>query len=193
MMAHTRKLLLLLLLVLALLVTASCASEKNPDVVKQPGNTNDVEQQSASKPPADQGTMRLTVYYATQDAMNLVPEVHVVEKNDRPAKTAVELLLAEPSSKQLVRVLPAGTKLKSLVVRDRIAYVDFNDKIIKNNSGGSATEMLLVASIVNTLTEFPDISKVQILVEGKTVETLSGHMSIGQPLSRSEGIIKKNM
>jgi spore germination protein GerM len=50
-----------------------------------------------------------------------------------------------------------------------------------------------VAAVVNTLTEFPDIHKVQILVEGKTVETLSGHMSVGQPLSRSEGIIKKNM
>ncbi len=192
MMAHTRKLLLLLLMVLALLVTA-CANEKTPDMVKQPENANAAEQQSADKPPAGQGSMRLTVYFATQDAMNLVPEVHAVEKNDHPAKTAMELLLAEPSSKQLVRVLPTGTKLKSLDVRDHIAYVDFTDKIIKNNGGGSATEMLIVASIVNTLTEFPDIHKVQILVEGKTVETLSGHMSIGQPLSRSEGIIKKNM
>lgn len=192
MMAHTRKLLFLLLMVLTLLVTA-CANEKTPDMVKQPENTNAAEQQSASKPPADQGSMRLTVYFATQDAMNLVPEVHAVEKNDHPAKTAVELLLAEPSSKQLVRVLPTGTKLKSLVVRDHVAYVDFTDKIIKNNGGGSATEVLIVASIVNTLTEFPDIHKVQILVEGKTVETLTGHMSVGQPLSRSEGIIKKNM
>lgn len=191
MMAHTRKLLFLLLMVLTLLVTA-CANEKTPDMVKQPENTNAAEQQSASKPPADQGSMRLTVYFATQDAMNLVPEVHAVEKNDHPAKTAVELLLAEPSSKQLVRVLPTGTKLKSLVVRDHVAYVDFTDKIIKNNGGGSATEVLIVASIVNTLTEFPDIHKVQILVEGKTVETLTGHMSVGQPLSRSEGIIKKN-
>jgi spore germination protein GerM len=83
--------------------------------------------------------------------------------------------------------------LKNLTVRDHIAYVDFNDKIIKNNVGGSATEILIVAAVVNTLTEFPDIHKVQILVEGKTVETLSGHMSVGQPLSRSEGIIKKNM
>lgn len=192
MMAHTRKLLLLLLMVLALLVTA-CANEKTPDMVKQPENANAAEQQSAGKPPAGQESMRLTVYFATQDAMNLVPEVHAVEKNDHPAKTAMELLLAEPSSKQLVRVLPTGTKLKSLAVRDHVAYVDFTDKIIKNNGGGSATEMLIVASIVNTLTEFPDIHKVQILVEGKTVETLSGHMSIGQPLSRSEGIIKKNM
>jgi spore germination protein GerM len=189
-MAHTRKLWFLVLMMLALLVSA-CANDKTPDMTKQPENPPATEQQSPVKPPNGQGAMRLTVYYATQDAMNLVPEVHAVEKNDHPAKTAIELLLAEPSNKQLVRVLPAGTKLKSLAVRDHIAYVDFNDKIVKNNGGGSATEILIVAGIVNTLTEFPDIHKVQILVEGKTVETLNGHMSVGEPLSRSEGIIKK--
>ena len=72
-----------------------------------------------------------------------------------------------------------------------IAYVDFNDKLVKNNTGGSTAEILLVAAIVNTLTEFHDIQKVQILVEGKKIDTISGHMDIGEPLSRSEKIIKK--
>jgi len=192
-MAHTRKLLFLALMVLTLLV-AACANDKTPDISKLTENTPpSADQQAVNQPPTGQAPMRITVYHATPDAMYLVPEVHSVDKNDHPAKTAVELLLTDPANKQLTRVLPTGTKLKNLTVRDHIAYVDFNDKIIKNNVGGSATEILIVAAVVNTLTEFPDIHKVQILVEGKTVETLSGHMSVGQPLSRSEGIIKKNM
>ena len=50
--------------------------------------------------------------------------------------------------------------------------------------------MLLVAAIVDTLTEFPDIQKVQILVNGKKVDTIAGHMDTGEPLSRSEKVIK---
>ncbi len=38
--------------------------------------------------------------------------------------------------------------------------------------------MLLVAEIVNTLTEFSEIQTVQILVTGKKVNTISGHMDI---------------
>ena len=52
-------------------------------------------------------------------------------------------------------------------------------------------EILTVGAIVNTLTEFPDVEKVQILVEGKKVSTLFGHLDVSDPLSRSPGIIKK--
>ena len=38
--------------------------------------------------------------------------------------------------------------------------------------------------IVNTLTEFPDIERVQILVDGEIVESIGGHILILQPLQR---------
>ncbi|MGL5514336.1 MAG: GerMN domain-containing protein [Sporomusa sp.] len=135
--------------------------------------------------------MHLVAYYATKDAMYLVPEVYEVPVNSRPARTAMEFLLAGPKSSELVGVMPPGVKLKNLSIKDHVAYVDFNDAIIKNNTGGSASEILLVGAIVNTLTEFPDIQQVQILVDGKKVETISGHLATGEPLSRSEKIIKK--
>jgi germination protein M len=161
------------------------------------------EQSSQVQPPAGQkpsgsegagqgpNTMRIVVYFATGDALHLAPEVRTVAKNDHPVKTSIELLLAGTSKPGLVSVIPKGTQLRALNVKDHVAYVDFNDKIVKNNPGGSATETLLVASIVNTLTEFPEIEKVQILVEGKQVDTITGHMDVSQPLSRSERIIKK--
>ncbi|MEN6565574.1 MAG: GerMN domain-containing protein [Veillonellales bacterium] len=136
-------------------------------------------------------TMRLTVYQATADGMYLVPDAHVVPKNDHPARTALELLLAGTNKPNTVSVVPKGTKVRNLWLQDHIAYVDFNDKIVKNNTGGSAAEMLLVGAIVNTLTEFQEVHKVQILVEGKNIDTISGHMDISEPLSRSEKIIKK--
>ena len=43
---------------------------------------------------------------------------------------------------------------------------------------------MLIGSIVNTLTDFPEVEKVQILIEGASVETLSGHMDLSEPLTR---------
>jgi len=130
--------------------------------------------------------MSIKIYYASQDASSLVPEIHVIPKTIHPARDAMELLLQEPQSPQLLKVLPEGVKLRGLVIKDHVAFIDFNDKLIKNNHGGSTTESLTVGSIVNTLTEFSEIHKVQILVEGKKVATISGHLDVSEPLGRSE-------
>jgi len=191
MMLHTRGILLVVLAVLVLALAGCSDVAPNPGIVPN----NNQEQGNSPQPssPQPQPTMQLTVYHATRDAMYLVPEIQVVAKNDHPAQTAVELLLNEPTNKDLVQVLPKGTKLLKIQVKDHIAYVDFNNKLVKNNTGGSATEVLIVGAIVNTLTEFPEIQRVQILVEGKKIETISGHMDVSEPLSRSEKIIKKSL
>lgn len=157
-----------------------------------PGSNKSIEQsQPAGTAVNLEKTMQLVVYHATKDAMYLVPVIHKVPVDSHPARTAIELLLAGSKNPELVGVMPEGTQLKNLTIKDHIAYADFNDKLIKRNGGGSATEILLVAAIVNTLTEFPDIHQVQILVNGKKIETISGHMDTSEPLSRSEKIIKK--
>lgn len=169
-------------------LSSKTATDANKNVQQQgtvPGN------QSNQSTVIGQDKMVVTVYNGTKDGKNLVPEIHIVAKNDHPAQTAMELLLAGTKNVDLVSVMPNGTKLKNIMIKDHIAYVDFNDKLVKNNTGGSASEILLVASIVNTLTEFHNIQKVQILVEGKKIDTISGHMDIGEPLSRSEKIIKR--
>lgn len=180
---------LLALLLIALLV-AGCSGNVPATGLpgSDPGKT--VDKQPVNSSPA-QDNMKLTVYYATKDAMHLVAEVHEVPKNSHPAQTALELLPVAPSNRDLVSTLPQGTKVRGISVKDHVAVVDFSDAIIKNNPGGSATEALLVGAVVNTLTEFSDIHKVQILVEGKKVESLTGHMDVSEPLSRSEKIIKK--
>jgi spore germination protein GerM len=87
--------------------------------------------------------------------------------------------------------MPVSTRLLSLKIKDGIAAANFSSNLTRFG-GGSATEILLVAAIVNTLTEFPEIKQVQILIEGKKVETLAGHIDISEPLGRSEKIIRRS-
>ncbi len=143
--------------------------------------------------PNPQKTMVITTYQATKDGMYLVPETHTVPQNEHPAQTALELLVAGTKNPELISIVPHGTKVLGVKIKNHIAYADFNSAIVKNNPGGSTEEMLLVAAIVDTLTEFHDIQKVQILVDGKTVDTINGHMDTSEPLSRSEKIIKKQL
>lgn len=195
-MVSKKKVLALVFVLLTTLLGGCANNSQAPSVV--PNELIKKDQPKETTPavpnpplPGGQETMIVTVYNGTTDAKYLVAEPHVVPKNDQPAKTAMELLVAGTKNVNLVSVMPTGTKLRNLSVKDKIAYVDFNDKLIKNNTGGSASEILLVAAIINTLTEFKEIQKVQIMVDGKKIDTISGHLDIGEPLSRSEKIIKK--
>lgn len=175
----------------AIILLAAGCSDSVPVLEKNPIRTETTSDKTKDPDAVKvQESMRITVYHATKDAMNLVPEIHVVDKNDNPARTAIALLAAEPIDKSLMRIMPVSTKLISLKIQDGVAYANFSSNL-RRFGGGSANEILLVAEIVNTLTEFPEIKSVQILIEGKKAETLGGHLDISEPLSRSEKIIKR--
>lgn len=157
-------------LVLTVLLFSGCAATKEPPVVEQ---------------------VPVKVYFGTHDAENLVAEVYNVKKTDPLMQRSMEILINGPKNPELVAVVPSAAKLKSVAVKDRIVYVDFSEEMVAQRFGGSSREILAVAAIVNTLTEFPEVDGVQILVEGKKVTTLFGHMDITEPLGRSPNIIKE--
>ena len=142
-----------------------------------------------TKPPVAE-TVPVKVYFGTHNGRYLVAEVYQFKPGPQLMHQALETMANGPRSSELVAVIPKATKVKSVVVRDRMAIVDFSAELVKRGFGGSATEILAVAAIVNTLTEFPDVERVQILVEGKRVDTLFGHIDVYDPLSRSPSIIK---
>ena len=184
-------------LLMTALLLGGCASDMKPSAAQTPATTPG----TGVTPPAavlvapgdtsqpEPGTMRIKVYRGSSDAKWLLPEVFQVKKNDHPARTAMELLAAPPQGSGMAGLLPQEAKIKGLWIKDEIAYVDFSEAITQ--SAGSTSERLLVAAIVNTLTEFPEVQSVQLLVEGKRRATLQGHVDISEPLSRSEKIIKR--
>lgn len=182
-------------LLMGMLLFAGCATPAAP-VNPQPNdikNNNSIIVQPKPETPVGPSVdkMQLTIYFPTKDALHLQPEVKILEYNDHPARTAIELLIKGSQNKELVTIFPANTKLRSIKIKDNIAYVDFDAALLKTQYGGSSSERLLVAAVVNTLTEFENIEKVQFLVQGKIVETIWGHMDVSEPLSRNEKIIKK--
>ena len=74
-------------------------------------------------------------------------------------------------------------------MKNGTAVVNFSKELQTNFVGGSTGEEMLVGSIVNTLTEFSEVKNVHILVEGKNIETLSGHMDLSLPISRMTNVL----
>ncbi len=107
--------------------------------------------------------------------------------SDSPLSDAIEALLKGPSkleaAKDLTSLIPPGTALLSALVRGDTAYLSFNENFHFNPFGieGYAGQL---RQIIWTATEFPNIQKVQILIEGRRVDYLGEGIWIGSPLNR---------
>jgi spore germination protein GerM len=99
------------------------------------------------------------------------------------ARSSLEELLRGEVPRGCDRPLPPGTRLLDIAVTNGTATVDLSGELQTGFRGGSDNEQVTVYSIVNTLTSLPTIDRVQILVEGMTVNTLGGHQDISGPLA----------
>jgi len=140
--------------------------------------------------PAPQGRkIKAQLFYVSDDGMRLVG----VERDVPYAETAVdqarEILNAQvaPVAAPLVSAVPAGTVVRALFLTEGgQAYVDLSRDVATAHPGGSLNEMLTIYTIVHALTfNLPAVTAVQLLVDGKEVDTLVGHVDLRRPLSKN--------
>lgn len=142
---------------------------------------------TTTPPPAPK--IRARLYYLASDGLHLQSadrEVYFGEGTAEQARHLVEALL-EPAPAPLVRIIPEGTRLRTLYLSSQgTAFVDLSGEAARNHAGGALDELYTVYSIVDTLTDnLPAITAVQILVDGREVDTLAGHVDLRRPLVRS--------
>jgi spore germination protein GerM len=129
-----------------------------------------------------------TLFYVGEDGLSLTQaqrEVPFSPNVAAQARAIVEAQLAQ--SPPLVSAIPAETRLRDVFVTERgDAFVDLSSEVASKHSGGSLDEIFTVYTIVNALTvNLPAITRVQILVDGKEVDTLAGHVDLRHPLARA--------
>lgn len=142
-------------------------------------------------PGSGQGEVALLLYFADSQAMYLLPEDRTVSAgpDDTYETLVVKELIAGPKVEGHGRTIPEGTKLLSLEIVDGVAYVNFSKEMQTNHWGGSTGEMFTIYSIVNSLTESPNVKAVQFLIEGQRVESLVGHADTTKPIERRDDMI----
>ena len=137
---------------------------------------------------ADARKIRAQLFYVSEDGVTLTGVEQEVVYGEGPtdqAKRLIEAQLAMPAP-PLVSAVPQGTRLRAIFVTNTgEAYVDLSGELRANHPGGTTNEILTVYSLVNALTaNLPAVTNVQILIDGKEVDTLGGHLDLRRPIAQ---------
>ena len=152
---------------------------------------------ASTTPIADpQRKITATLFFISEDGMSLVPvqrEVAFAEPVVEQARQIVEAQIAAPAA-PLASAIPAETKLLAIYLSERgDLFVDLSPEVTTRHTGGALDELFTVYAIVNSLTvTLPAIARVQILVGGKEVDTLAGHVDLRNPLSKNLAWIRSD-
>jgi hypothetical protein len=139
--------------------------------------------------------IQATLFYVSEDGMQLVPTNRDVPYGATPGEQArriVEVQVQAPPDGAM-SAIPAGTTVRSVFLTPAgEAFVDLGGAIASGHTGGTQDEALAVYAIVDALTiNLPDITGVQILIDGKEVDTLAGHVDLRYPLAKSLDWVRK--
>lgn len=182
--------------VLALILTAclllSVVVWKGTDMLKAFLNREEQPASYVIESPEDEENLRNTVLYYKDDKGYLVP---VMRKIPWPegrgiAKAALRALVDNPANRSdiegigLLPVLPANTEIRGMSINNGICKVDFTSDFL--NYADAVEEASIVKAVVYTLTEFPTISQVKIMIDGKEVNRLTYGLKVDEPLARKD-------
>jgi spore germination protein GerM len=140
-------------------------------------------------PAASGRKIKARLFYVADGGTKLTSVERDVAYGEGPVEQAREILAAQiaPVAEPLVSAVPAGTALRAVFITEGgEAFVDLSRDVVSAHPGGTLGELLTVYTLVNALTEnLPAITAVQVLVDGKEVETLSGHIDLRRPLAKN--------
>jgi germination protein M len=140
----------------------------------------------------DKSSLLLTLYYKNKEGL-IVPVTRKVQKQEGLAKAAISGLIDDAVTREqldyygLSPVLPKGTKIKGINIKDKVAVIDFSKDFL--NFSSKQDEQSAVSSIVYTLTGFTTVSDVKIRVEGKEMSTLKNGTDLSVLRNRNNTLV----
>ena len=148
--------------------------------------------QATPKPDLSRRSFQSTLYYVRVQG-NGTPSLQTVTRDipsaDSPLTDTMRSLLSRLSSAELnsglMTLIPDGTELLNVTVKDGTAYLDFNDRLRFNSFGVDGFKAEL-QQLIFTATQFSTVKRVQILIGGQVHRYLGPEgIAIDSPLTRA--------
>jgi germination protein M len=146
-----------------------------------------------SSPPVQKPSARKArlFFVAVDQSGKLSPKsvIRSVQASDSPLRDSLETLLKGPTSSELnsglLTMIPTEARLLGVTVRGDTAFIDFSENFRFNAQGTEALDAQ-IRQVVYAATEFPNVKKVQILIDGRKVRSLGAEgVRIDDSLSRA--------
>lgn len=136
----------------------------------------------------------VVLYFGNADADGVVAEKRMMAvpkdtKKDAFYTMLVNALITGPTDKNLYKTIPPEATILKLQVDGEIVTVDFSKEMYTKHWKGAAGESMTLASIVNTLTEYPEVKRVMLLIEGQPMNI--DVEVVNEPLTRRVDMIKQ--
>ena len=132
---------------------------------------------------------KVSIYFANEAGDALQPSYLKITYDGTVTteRLILQALLEGPVQEDLQPVIPKGTILNKVTIRDGICYVDFNEKFMEKQDG--ITPEVTVYAVVNSLTELSNVYKVQFLINGATKKNY-GTLDFSQAFERNLEIVE---
>lgn len=141
--------------------------------------------------PNDEAPQRFSanIYYTDKSGTVLLSSSMTISYTGKESKELAVLrqLIEGPSERGMYPVVSDKLQVLSVTTRDGICTVDFNSKFIEKQKGVSGE--VIVYAVVNSLTDLPEVQKVQFLINGK-VYKLFQKMDLSLTYERNLNIVE---
>ncbi len=123
--------------------------------------------------------LTLQLYFANEAGDALVKTDRTIMYNTNVAmeRVILEQLIEGPNTKKVYATLNPNTKILSVVIKDKVCYVNFNSAFLTQVY--SVSPEVVIYSVVNSLCEMNSIDKVQISVDGDNSILFRETMQLG--------------
>ncbi|MCT4620595.1 MAG: GerMN domain-containing protein [Marinisporobacter sp.] len=136
--------------------------------------------------------LRNTVLYYKDEKGFLIPVMRKIPWTEGRgiAKEALRAMIDNPANRKdieeigLIPTIPANTEIRGMSIKDGICKVDFSSDFL--NYFSKEEETALVKAVTYTLTEFPTIDCVQLMINGKAPNSLEFGTKTAQTLTRDD-------
>jgi len=173
---------------------AAAADSTQPEPQDEP--QGDVETEEVEEPSVEPlRQTQIEVYFPSASGAGLVGEFREIFVTGTPgdmAKQIISDLIEGPTGKQALRALPSAVRLRqAYMMESGLVYLDFSSELKEGLEGGSNNELLTIFSIVNSVVlNVAEIKRVVLLVGGRPVETLNGHVDLTRPLKPDFSLVR---
>lgn len=183
----------------AAMITAGCAKgEPEPSQTPTEPPSNSQQDANGSQPDPNESNVdpnetpkdeekqikkKVTLFFADKDLMDtfgVETEIKADSEQDLP-KAALEAWMKGSNKEELTNLVPPEVVVEYVKSENGVAQVSFSKEILNANLGSSG-EIMMVEQITLVMKQF-GYDSTQILVEGKAVESLLGHVTTDKPIT----------
>lgn len=134
-------------------------------------------------------TTTVQVYFADEEGTMLIGRTENVGyiSNISMERLVVDRVIAGPLTDKAFPTVSPTLKVLNVTTKDGICYVNLDDSFLTKTL--KVSDEVVIYSFVNSLTELPNVSKVQFMIDSETEISFGDHIYLSDPFERNLELI----